>query len=244
MKIAVQLYSIRLVSEENLERAFEIISEIGYQGVELALVPVTSDEKVIKGYMEKYNLEIPSSHVKIEDLTNNIERTIEFYKYLGCKRLIIPWAECKTKESLLDSIEKIKKIAPIVKENGMQLYYHNHSEEFLEIDGEVVIDTYANALPEDELWLEFDVCWITNAKADPIHYLEKYKNRLDIFHAKDILNGESCTLGQGEVKLAEVIAKVKELNLEWAVVESESKADADAQIEAIKTDYNELRKFL
>ncbi len=244
MKKSVQIYSIRKQLQEDIGEAFKIISEIGYEGVELALISVNDDVKLIKSLLDKYNLKVSGTHIQIDELAENPKKAIDFYKFLGCERLIIPYYDVSKKENVYELIEKMKKVAPIVRENGMRLYYHNHDGELAKIDGVPIIDIIAQSFSSEELWLEFDVFWVKTGGADPIYYLEKYKDRLDLFHAKDGVNRKGGVLGKGEVDIASVFKKAMELNLEWAVVESEASEDKFEQIQSIKDDFAQLEKFM
>ncbi len=244
MKKAVQLYSIRKQAAENLETALQVISEIGYSGVEFAVVSVNEDEQKIKNMLDKYNLELMGTHIKSVELFEQTDRAIEFYTALGCKRLIIPSYDVSTMENIDELVGKIKAITPKLQKAGMKLYYHNHDKELATIDGVAILDILAEKLTSDELWLELDVFWLMTGGVDPVVYMDRYADRVDTFHAKDGADRKGSALGCGAVDMPAVFQKASDIGMEWAVVESEASGELQEQIDSIKTDYVALEKLL
>ena len=244
MRKSVQIYSIRNLVSENLDEAFKLLSKIGYEGVEFAGISIYRDEKEIKRLLDKYKLEISGTHIKQVELFSDIDRAIEFYSYLGCKRLIIPSYPLNDMASIDEFVEKVRTVIPKIKKAGMRLYYHNHTKEFEKIDGKCILDIVAEKLSADELWFELDVLWVTSGGQNAVEYLEKYKNRTDLFHAKDGDGHTGLVLGTGTVPMQKVFDKAKELGLEWAVVEAEAGQETDAQNKSVEVDYQEMLKFI
>lgn len=243
MKKGVQLYAIRALAQKDLEGALKVVSSIGYEGVEFAGF-FEHDAKTVKGWLEKYNLVASSAHVGENLIFDTPEETIAYHKEIGNKKIICPGTNMKTREDALAFAEKCKKVAPLYKAAGMTLGYHNHAHEFEKDSGECLIDILANALPKEILELEFDVFWVYRGKENPVSYLNKYSDRISLFHAKDGNMEEGTTLGGGEVDLKGVFAFAKEHKLTWAVVESEASEVEDEQIKAITEDYTVLCELM
>lgn len=241
MKKAVQMYAVRALAKENLKLALETASKIGYEGVEFAGFGDASAEEVAS-WLKEYNLEAMSAHVAPEIIFDDTENMIKYHKTIGNRRIVCPWYDLKTKEDVLRLAEKLNAVYPKLKENGMELYYHNHAHEFEKADGEYLLDILAEAVPE--MKLEFDVYWVYRGGENPVAYFEKYKDRIDIFHAKDGIGDKGTTLHKGAVDLDAVFKFAKEHNMPWAVVESEAEEDRDLQVKAIEEDYRELLKLL
>lgn len=241
MKKAVQMYAVRALANEDLRLALKTVSEIGYEGVEFASTGNASAEE-IASWLKEYNLEAMGAHVAPEFIFDDTDSMIKFHKTIGNRRIIIPWFDLKTKEDVMALAEKIKAVLPKIKENGMEMFYHNHAHEFKKADGEYLIDILAEAVPE--LKLEFDVYWVYRGGECPVKYLNKYQDRVEIFHAKDGIDDKGTTLHKGAVDLDGVFKFAKEHNMAWAVVESEAEEDKDLQVKAITEDYAELLKLL
>lgn len=243
MKKSVQLYAIRALAERDFEAAIRTVAEIGYEGIEFAGFFGHSAEQVAE-WLNKYNLVASGAHVDIKLITEQPDETIAFHRTIGNSNIICPWASMETRAEVEETAARFRAVAPKYKAAGMKLGYHNHSHEFAKDGGECLIDILAANTSPDELMLEFDAYWVYRGGADPVKYMEKYADRVNLFHAKDG-NGEVGTvLGKGEVDLKSVFAFAKAHNFSWAVVESEASEEELQQIQSIKDDYNELLEFM
>lgn len=241
MKIGLQMYSIRSLAKEDLKAALQAAADIGYQGVEFAGFFGHSAEEV-KGWLNEYGLEAMGAHVPEEELFGRTEETIVFHKIIGNRRMICPWSDIKTRAGAEALAAKFRAAAPAFEAAGMKLYYHNHAHEFAKDGGDYLIDILAEAAPG--LSLEFDVYWIYRGGENPVGYLNKYAGRVELFHAKDGVMEGGTIAGTGNVPLPEVVETAKKLGMTWAVVESESSEEKDAQIEAAAKDFAYLSKLI
>lgn len=243
MKKSVQMYAIRALASENMEKALETVSKIGYEGVEFAgFFDHTAEE--IAGWLKKYNLEVSGAHVPHGMMFDDADATIAFHKTIGNTRIICPHFPLESKADVLVLAEKYKAVAEKYKAAGMKLGYHNHSQEFEKDNGEYLIDILANEVSKDILNLEFDAYWVYRGNEDPVKFLKKYADRVDVFHAKDGDGELSTTLGEGAVDIKGVFAFAKENNMAWAVAESEGSKEADSQVEAITKDFAAMVKLV
>lgn len=241
MKKAIQLYSIRKACEENLSVALKAMAEQGYAAVEFAnFYNYTADQ--INEMLKRYGLEIVGSHIDQNDIFDNLNSTIAYQKAIGNKRIVCPWSDLKTKEDVVAFAEKVKIAAPKYKEAGMQLYYHNHSHEFKKDGEKYLIDILHDLTTADELWFELDMYWVFCGGADPLYYLEKYKDRMDVFHAKDGTSSISAPVGDGVLPYDEILNTARKLNMQYAIVECESENNQKSELYDTKISANFLEK--
>mgnify|MGYP003344193540 CR=1 FL=1 len=90
IKLGYQIYSARDIAETNLELVCEKLKEFGYDGVEFAGFYGKTKEEV-KAILDKTGLVAVSSHVPYDSIVADMEGTIEYHKYLGCKYIAIPY---------------------------------------------------------------------------------------------------------------------------------------------------------
>lgn len=234
MKLGVQLYSIRRICGEDLEKGLRIASEIGYEGVEFAGFFGHSAGEVA-GWLNKYRLEVAGAHVQADEICDHADETIAYHQALGNKRIICPYAELHTAADVRALAARLRAVEPKYRAAGIRLGYHNHDHEFKSDEGRHLLDLLAEELPE--LSLELDVYWVWRGGEDPVAYLERYADRsAGLFHAK---NGtaEGGTLAElGEVSLPAVMDCARRNGVEWAIAESESSEDAGEQVDAIAQD--------
>lgn len=205
MKIGVQLYSLRSIIENNIDHVFSSIKSYGFDGVELAgFYGLSAIE--LKEKLNQHQLEVISTHESIERLSKHMEQVIADYKVLGTKHIVIPYTEMKNKDSYETMLPVIKKAVKTLTTNGYTVHYHNHANEFESFDDSFVIEHLLKDIPE--LKLELDVYWATFAKIDVISFIEKYQNRIDIIHAKDMISTEKGphfeSVGKGVINFSEI----------------------------------------
>lgn len=243
MKKSVQLYSIKSLCERDMEQALREVSELGYAGVEFTGFFDHSAD-TIKGWLDKYQLKVSGAHIDPELVLENPTETIAYNKAIGNNRIIIPWYDLKNRDDVMALVKRIKAVAGIYKQSGMKLYYHNHDHEFNKCCGECLIDILANNTTADELSLEFDVYWIYRSGYEPIDYLQKYADRIDIFHAKDGTLTTHTAVGQGNLNWDNITSAAKQAEIAWVVVECEGDNGERNQYDDIKQSIAVLNGYI
>lgn len=197
-KLGLQLYSIRDEMEKDADNTLKAISEMGYECVETAGYYGKTANK-FKALLDKYNLEAISVHQTHDVFLENPVENINFIKTLGVKYCAIPWMDLelhKGSENYDKTVEGIKKVAVLLKENGIQMLYHNHDFEFNKFEDKFLLDWLIESVGIDFLKPEIDTCWVKYAGVDPCEYMEKYSHNIDCLHLKDF---ECDELGAGPV---------------------------------------------
>ena len=221
----IQMYSIRDLSQNNLEKALAAVAEIGYSYVEFAGFFGNSAEDVL-AMLKKYGLKVSGTHTGWQELKPEVlHETIAYHKTLGNKNIISPGFG-RSDESFDEMVKTINYALPILKENGITLGYHNHSYEYLESPS----GRYYHKELEEKTEVEFqiDTFWAFNAKLDPVAEIERLKDRIKVIHLKDGIPSEDGfeagsvgkSVGSGKAPIDKIIAKAEELGL-LMVVESE-----------------------
>jgi len=217
-KYGIQLYSLRDISKDDFEGTLKAVADMGYKMVESAGF-FGHDAKTVKGWLEKYGLEICSTHTGWGLLTDDFDATMQYHIDVGCKNLIIPGAPHGNQAEIDTLVEKINEWQPILEKNGIALHYHNHWQEFVpNPDGSV---TYDALVERTNVLLEIDTYWAYIADKDPVELMDKYGDRVKFIHLKDgFKNKEGKSLGQGTAPVKAVLSKA-EATGRTIVVESE-----------------------
>ncbi len=186
-KVGLQLYSIRDDMEKDMDAALGQVKAMGYDYVEFAGYFGKSAEEV-KALLDKHGLECVSVHQAPSLFWEKGQEAIDFLKVIGAKYCAIPWY---TVDEFFDNwdetIEKFTELGKKLKENGIQLLYHNHDFEFRKIDGEAILDKMYATIPNDILKPQFDTCWVHYAGNNPAEYLKKYAGKIEVVHLKDFV---------------------------------------------------------
>ena len=192
IKLGYQIYSARDVAEKDLLGVCEKLAEFGYDGVEFAGFYGYSAEQV-KEILVKTGLEPVSSHVPYASFVEDMEGTIAFHKAIGCKFIAVPYLDEATRPGapgFAEAIKNIYKFGFLCKMNGIQLLYHNHDFEFVDICGMYGLDFLYAATPAEILQTELDTCWVKVAGEDPADFVRKYAGRCPVVHLKDYIGAK------------------------------------------------------
>ncbi|HJB98417.1 MAG TPA: sugar phosphate isomerase/epimerase [Candidatus Acutalibacter pullicola] len=219
MKYGLQMFSVRDVTEQDMEGALRQVAEMGYASVEFAGFMGHPAEQ-IKAWLDQYGLEVSGTHTGMALLTDELlEETIAYHKAIGCKNIIVPYEKFATKADIDAFVDRVKVIEPKLKEAGITLQYHNHDHEFKPNEDGLIAEE--ELLQRTDILLEVDTYWVYAAGKDPVEFLKEHKDRIQVIHLKDGKGGHTCaSLGQGIAPVAEVRKAALELGLDM-VVESE-----------------------
>lgn len=220
-KIGLQLYSIREIAEKNFFNAIKLTADSGYDGIEFAGFFDTPASE-LKKFLEEVGITACGSHTAFPVLENEFEKTVEYNLEIGNKYIVIPWIPadmCSSRDAWLGTSERMNVLNCKMKPYGVRLGYHNHAFEFEKFGGVCGYDILADNTADDIL-LEIDTFWVAYAGEDPLKYVKKYKNRLDLLHIKDMdKNKISTEIGSGTLDFSEIISAAEKTR--WFIVEQE-----------------------
>ena len=186
-KLGIQLYSLRDDMAKDFEGTLKKVREMGYEYEEFAGYFDHSAEE-IKAMLDKYGLKCISVHQTYDVfLGEDAQKHIDFLKVLGVKYPAIPWMGAnkhKGSELYEETLKDIAAVAAKLKENGMQLLYHNHDFEFEKYEDKYLLEWFLEDL-NGAVLPEIDTCWVHYAGLNPQEYILKYKGQLPLLHLKD-----------------------------------------------------------
>lgn len=203
MEYGLQLYSVRDMTEKNLEEALRCVAALGYKYVEFAGFFGHSAQDV-RRMLDENGLEVSGTHTGCDELTaDRIDETIAYHQAIGNKNIIIPGADFSTREKMDWVIDIINEAQPKLAAAGIALGYHNHSHEFIKNAYGAVIHKEIEERTSVEF--EIDTYWAYVAGENPIAVLERLKDRIRVIHLKDgFADGHGKALGEGTAPVAAV----------------------------------------
>ena len=233
MEYGIQMYSLRDITDKDMDLALKSVAEMGYKFVEFAGFFGHPTEK-IKAMLDNYGLYCSSTHTGWGEVANNFEETVKYHKTIGNKNIIVPGADLGNQEKIDAFVEMVNKFQPMLAAEGIDFHYHNHSHEFEQDNGKYLMDVLGENTKPEDLKFELDVYWVYRGGVNPIRYMKKYADRLEVFHMKDGNKYDGTPVGYGEVDVEGVLKTAKEIGLAWAVVEAESGTTPERQMEDVR----------
>ncbi|HPF46467.1 MAG: sugar phosphate isomerase/epimerase [Alphaproteobacteria bacterium] len=242
--IGLQLYTVRSLMRENLEKTIADVAKVGYSQVEFAgYYDRTATE--IKSILDQNGLSSPSTHVDIELVQgDNLKRTIEYSNTVGHQYVIVPFLQPEDRQTL-DQYKKItesfNRIGEECNKAGLKFAYHNHDFELKAIDGVVPLDILLQESDPDLFNIEMDLFWVIAGDGNPIDYFKKYPGRFPLCHVKDRTgDGQMVDVGQGVVDFTSMFALSELAGLEYFIVEHDQ---PENPLNSIKNSYKTLRNM-
>ncbi|MDR0554108.1 MAG: sugar phosphate isomerase/epimerase [Treponema sp.] len=230
MKIGAQLYSIREYTKTpfDIEESLRRIRAIGYEVVQISgFGPCDTDR--LAGWIRETGLEVCGTHVSWAslDTPEELKKTIAVHKKLGAPNIglgarpgdVFP----NSYEGYTRFIKRANEVARRIKDEGLTFGYHNHDFEFEKWNGCRAIDRLIEECPD--MLFTLDVFWVQAGGANPIDYIKKLGNRIQIIHFKDYRikdrTRQFAEIGQGNLDWDNIIGACKEKGIPCAVVEQD-----------------------
>ncbi len=198
--IGIQLYTVMNSMQSDARGTLEALASYGYNSYEL--VQWGGDPNVFglpacefKGICDSLGASIVSTHSSLAEDPENEEAVMnrwrglfEIQKSCGGKYFVIPSYNVDySVEDVQRECDYFNRVGRIAAEYGLKLGYHNHDAEFQPLkDSDKVMWEYLveNTDPQ-YVCFELDVYWCRKGGKDPVEYLKKYPNRIEILHIKD-----------------------------------------------------------
>jgi sugar phosphate isomerase/epimerase len=206
--LSLQLYSLRREFEQDAEAALRSVSSLGFDGVELAGDYGWPAARWIDMLGEACLVAL-SAHVRMSDLEERFDESADYYKAIGCTRLILPSLprELRSPIGYSEAAHRINAIAANAKDAGLLLGYHNHSFEFEALKGgsNGMQVLFAETDPT-RVFFEFDTYWLERAHKKADDYLAEHFSRVGMIHAKDLRKTDNAdvSIGEGDIDFSRI----------------------------------------
>lgn len=234
-KIGVQLYTIRsaMTTADDIKRSFEKLKKLGYDEVQTAGSPTAKDAegKVAMTYEEfgkaakEAGLTIVGTHDNLDAMTADPAQAMANHRLLGTTNMGIGGFFRSTVPEFEAIIQRINAFAKIISKEGFKFTYHNHSHEFMKVDGKTFMERLAEGLDPATTSFVLDTYWVQHGGADVRHWINRLAGRVDILHLKDMgRNGDGpyiTEIGNGNIWFEGVIEEALKTGVKHFVVEED-----------------------
>ena len=228
-RIGAQYYTLRATTKtiEDFEETCRKVKEIGYKLVQISGTPLGAKE--MREVLDKYELEVVTTHRNFDDFVNNLDEIIDYNRTLGCELCGVgsmPGAYRNDAEGVSKFIAEMNEAAAKLREAGMYFGYHNHAFEFMKIDGKFIMDRLIEESDPENVKFIVDTYWLQYGGVNPVAYIKKLGARAMAVHYKDykIAPGskvEIAEIGEGNLDWEAITAACDEAGTRWALVEQD-----------------------
>ena len=252
---AIQQFQLRTVigTEAKAKETLRLMEEAGYDGIELCSYMIKHMSLTIRAItrlagmpmgksgnldwhalLADTNLKVVSIHQDLGTLKRVPEEAIAEAKSYGTKYIVITGMhhfDYSDKEAVDQLITDLNTCGRTLKEEGIELLYHNHNCEFRKIDGQTAYERIVEQTDPAYVNFEFDSYWPTEAGVNAAAWMQRLGNRMKLYHINDrgsrvsgktssILTSDSMELGYGNMDLTTMVDIAKENGVDAIVLES------------------------
>jgi len=249
--IGLQLYSVRDVAGKDFDGALKQVAEMGFEGVEFAgYGKYGKDPEGLRKLLDSLKLKAAGTHIGAGSFTgDNLKKTIDFHKTIGCSFLIVPGDGRYTHpEKSKEYAEFMTKTAEALKAEGLFTGHHNHTQEFQKADGDkTYFDLFAERTSKDVI-LQQDMGHTMAANVDPTAIVRKYPGRIKTTHIKNRpakASGKKPFVGEDNFDWKAYVTACYEVGgTEWFTLEQEEYPDGKTSMECTKISLDGLKGVL
>ena len=198
--IGLQLYSLRdIVKDQGIQPVLEMVAKMGYVNLETAgynkgkiydMAPKEFKQRVNDLGMKCTSAHLGQSFTKEKE--NEVmawwDEAVEAHNELGVKYMIQPFMPVNDKTTLDDIkmyCDYFNTVGYKTAAASIAFGYHNHAFEFRKIDGQLIYDYMLQNVSKNHVLFQLDVYWCKEGGYDPVAYLKKYADQIQVVHIKD-----------------------------------------------------------
>lgn len=225
-QVALQLYTLRAHTADDMLGTLRKVAAMGYPAVELAGYG-NATPAGIRTTLDECGMRAISAHVSLERLRNEQEQVFEELHTVGCNYVVVPSIP-ETQRSSVSAIQQVahdlNQIGRSCSQQGFTFGYHNHAFEFTPVENTTMWDVLVSETDSDVVQLELDVFWAIVAGMDPLKLIKQCRGRLPLLHLKDMVVSEPPTdapVGSGSLPWQDIIAAGDESGTQWYIVEQD-----------------------
>lgn len=200
--IGIQMSTIKnKIDELGAYGTLKACAELGYHCVEVSQIPMTPENvEGMRKASEEFGIKIAACSAALEPmvpgmageyLSMDFDKIVADCKALNCDMLrigMLPMTCMGSREKAIGFVKRADEMAARLKEQGIDLYYHNHHVEFVKYDGQYLLDIIRDTTKN--MGFELDIHWIQRGGEDPVEFVKKYAGRIRLLHLKDYRIGE------------------------------------------------------
>jgi len=211
-KIALQTFTIRhhIQKEADIDTTFKKLSEAGIKYLELARVDFNLNAiHLIKKYLEKYQLTVISTQIKLSTILKHYDEIVEIHHLLNTSIMaisVIPFRSLYLgRKRLVKFVHVLNQLGQKLKDDHINLLFHHHNYEFIKYNKKLALDIIIKYMNPKFVNLLTDTYWINKGGFKVIEFLEKYQKVIKGIHLRGQKNKRDINLLESDFDFIEII---------------------------------------
>lgn len=170
------------------------------------------------------------------NLFDNLQQIVDEASEGGCTWVVCSSSAESTTDEIKRTTELFAKTGEAAKKHKMNFAYHNHQSEFVKVDGVSAYDYILGQTKKDEVFMEVDIAWATQAGMDPVEMFKQYPGRFPLWHVKDIdpTTNRPCPVGKGKIDFKRIYQNSKLSGVQHTFIEQDGAKTVDDPSASVK----------
>jgi sugar phosphate isomerase/epimerase len=235
--VGLQLYSLRDQFAKDVPGTLKMVQDFGIRYVELAgtydLAPAD-----FRKQLDAHGLKPIAAHFPYEQYRDNPESVAAEAKALGLEYAGLAWIPHQgafNEQTARDAIEVFNRAGKVLADQSIKFFYHQHGYEFHPHGDGTLMDLIIRETNPEHVRFQMDVFWVVYPGHDPVELLNRYGNRWELMHLKDLkkgvptgdLSGQAdvgfdVTLGTGQMDMPAILKAAEAAGVKYYFIEDES----------------------
>lgn len=240
--LGIQLYTLRSLMEQDVDRTLAAVAEIGYREVAFAGY-FDHPPARLRRILDAHGLSAPAAHIGYPELGDSWDRVMDEAIEIGHGYVVTPSIPeaLRTADGYRRAAKLFNRVGAEASERGLTFAYHNHDFEFIPVADRLPFDVLLDETDPALVQFEMDLFWITKSGYDPLDYFARYPGRFPLVHVKDLAaDGEMVDVGQGQIDFPRIFARAAQAGIRHYFVEHDNPADP---LESARRSYAYLRRL-
>ena len=238
--VGLQTYSLRDQIRQDGAKAYDYIKEQGFKEVEIGLGPdhYGKTREELLEILNRLDLKPVSALGGLDYILTKTDEAVADAKFFGIKYVGTAWVNHRTpmdEAQMLKIAEDFNTAGKLIKEHGIQFFYHNHGYEFYPWKDDLTLfDLLMEKTDPELVKYQMDVVWTIHPGQDPVKLLKRYPDRWISMHLKDLAKGvvgdlsggtdvkNDVALGSGQADYPAILKAAQEVGIKHYFIEDES----------------------
>lgn len=248
--LGLQLYSLRgQFASQGVPATLKQVQAYGFKTVELAGTYNLSPDRFLQ-LLKEHGLTAVSGHFSYDKYRDDPEAVAQEAKALGLKYAGCAWISHQggqfNEATTREAARVFNRAGEVLAQHGIQFFYHCHGYEFQPHGDGTLMDLLIQETDPKQVAYQMDVLWVVHPGADPVKYLEKYPDRWQLMHVKDLRKGvegnfsggtdvkNDVAIGTGQMNWPAILAAAKKAGVKHYFIEDESPTVVDQIPQSLK----------
>lgn len=270
--VGLQLFTLMSIIDKDTDEVMRQVARIGYKDIESAFSRKGGfygmSPKGFRNLNKSLGLNWVSHHVlgapfhlpkgakmpkgpdgkpivipPMKTLKDSMQEIVDQASEAGLSYLVCATTPLGTLQQIEDSMKVLQRSGEACKKAGIVFAYHNHTQEFQEVEGKIPYHMLLEGIPADILKMELDVAWATKAGQNPAAIFHQHPGRFPLWHVKDLdkATQEPVEIGAGYIDFKPIFAAASVAGMKHFFVEQDG---APHPIENIRHSFQRLESII